>query len=498
MSQLFPAFPSEAGRSGQVARSARILIPEWQALQMRLSPADLRRHVLAIGETGSGKTESVLKPLINAMLCSTADPAGPPIPSALIIDPKNRELTEFLLSRIDEKRLVVIEPNRGNWLIPLFLPDPNGRILGPEEVLDTLVSANRENVEGNLRNAGFWIASARRMVAGFVAGDRWIVKNRNISSCLDLWQSLLGEGSSGFPSGSDRNRSGTDHLNVRELWYRGGYLDLLAHAISRSLANADFLRLWAATHKGYGTPAPLCEGNLGLIDIAKETFGGIVLTVQNLLDPFLLPATGGHLWTNPFLPPTQEKVVDPAALMDRGAVVIYCPPDPSTRSNVLGRAIKRHFFHSSLQIRDRSRPFLYIADEFQRFITADPHFSEATFFDRCRSYGISCIVATQSESSLRFAMETGMSPRAGESALQVILSNLATQFYFRTTDSSTQNRLRSLIPHHPTDASLPHVVDVRPVTSLAPGEAYWLAASGRWGRGRIQLRPPGAGVGKTP
>jgi len=472
-----------------VSTSGSVLhIPEWTPLRLRLRRSDLRRHVLVIGETGSGKTTSVLIPILEAVLCSRSEASRQKRPSALVIDPKDGELSAFLGQHMNGDRLRVIRPESGDWLVPFFIRSPSRPFSDPQHLIDQLMRSSRGTEAGGTRSAGFWIASVRRLLGGLIAADHWIAENEGPEEVLAGWKCLLGNGTRGTTGGTRQQPSTASEADVAELWRRGGYLDILAWALTRSLWDGDFLLTWGGLQSRRGCPPTLWDATSRLGRIAHETLSGIVLTAQNLLDPLTLPATNGHLWTNPYSRPDSTTFIDATALMDQGYTVTYQPVEPSMRSNILGRAIKQNFFHAALRTRDRSREFLYLADEFQRFITADPESSEAAFFDRARSFGVSCVVATQSESSLRLALQSGPDAAHSDSALQVMLSNLATQFYFRSTDPRTQDRLRNLIPRHPSDPKLPHVMDVRPVTSLRTGEVYWLSAAGRWGRGRVRLK----------
>ena len=76
----------------------RIRIPEWR----RLLPPDghfeldsLKRHVLILGETGSGKTASGIKPILRAIVDSSSHADERRVSCALVIDPK-RELAEAI------------------------------------------------------------------------------------------------------------------------------------------------------------------------------------------------------------------------------------------------------------------------------------------------------------------------------------------------------------------------------------------------------------------
>ena len=72
-------FPAQADEPG-------IVVPEWQALfPDGLVPRSvLTRHILGLGETGSGKTRSVVMPVAAALARQASDSVG----AALVIDPK--------------------------------------------------------------------------------------------------------------------------------------------------------------------------------------------------------------------------------------------------------------------------------------------------------------------------------------------------------------------------------------------------------------------------
>ena len=74
-----------------------LTIPEWRSLYPpsgAVPRAVLTRHVLALGETGSGKTASVIMPVLSAM---TREGIG-----GLVIDPK-RELAPVLEREAPER-----------------------------------------------------------------------------------------------------------------------------------------------------------------------------------------------------------------------------------------------------------------------------------------------------------------------------------------------------------------------------------------------------------
>jgi hypothetical protein len=154
--------------------------------------------------------------------------------------------------------------------------------------------------------------------------------------------------------------------------------------------------------------------------------------------------------------------------------------------------LKTKFFAYALSRRNMLRPFFYIADEAQRFVSGDPVSGEQSFLDRCRAFRCISILATQSIASLRFALaaaDNGPENGAlGAASLNSVLQNIGNAFYFRTMDNETTQTLTHMFPNAPVTGK-PHIISVRPPSSLAPGESYYLFADGRVGRGHVLFQP---------
>ena len=168
-------------------------------------------------------------------------------------------------------------------------------------------------------------------------------------------------------------------------------------------------------------------------------------------------------------------------------------------SDFIGRALKALFFESVLRDERRQKaghdePLVaYVADEFHRFITADRVHGEQSFLDTCRSFGVFCVLATQSTASMTHALlEIEANDLKVNSAIAIILNNTGTKLFFRTTDVATKQRLGLLAPVS-TRPGLQSVVDVRPPTTLAPGECYAMAVDGRFARAQLKQWVPDSG-----
>jgi hypothetical protein len=164
------------------------------------------------------------------------------------------------------------------------------------------------------------------------------------------------------------------------------------------------------------------------------------------------------------------------ALLESGKVLVL-QPKPSYFGDLVGRLVKSRFFADVLSRRDMTIPVAYVADEFQRFITSDRDTGDQSFLDRCRAYRVNCVLATQSLASIEHALSNSgeASPRL---AVDILVANSPTKIIYRSVDSNTQDALRDWIP--PAPPGRMHVVDVRPVSQLPVGTAYYMC-NGEWG-----------------
>ena len=181
-----------------------------------------------------------------------------------------------------------------------------------------------------------------------------------------------------------------------------------------------------------------------------------------------------------------------------GVMYVY-QPSRHRHDALIAKAIKTLFFEAVLDCAARGEagermPLAgYVADEFQRFITADPVHGEQSFLDACRAFGGFAVLACQSVASLRHALcELDADPDRRDSAIDILCNNTATKLFFRTTDEETARRARTVSPILPDGRS---VLESRPLASLRPGECYASLPDGRFERLRLApyaRRPHGA------
>ena len=172
-----------------------------------------------------------------------------------------------------------------------------------------------------------------------------------------------------------------------------------------------------------------------------------------------------------------------------GTVYVY-QPSRHKHDELIAKACKSLFFEAVLDSEERrvpnpSMPLAgYIADEFQRFVTADLVHGEQSFLDVCRSFGAFAVLACQSIASLRYALcDVERDGDKRNSAIDIIYNNTATKMFFRSTDEETVRRVRTVSPIMSDGNS---VIDIRPLSTLKAGECYASFPDGRFERVQIE------------
>lgn len=125
-------------------------------------------HNLVIGSTGSGKTQTIVKPMVN-LLAKKGE-------SMIITDPKG-EIYKYSASYLKEKgyRIIVLnfrEPQRGNSWNPLALPNNYYRAGNQDKAIELLndVALNILYDPSNKNESDFWEKSAADYFSGLALG----------------------------------------------------------------------------------------------------------------------------------------------------------------------------------------------------------------------------------------------------------------------------------------------------------------------------------------
>ena len=216
---------------------------------------------------------------------------------------------------------------------------------------------------------------------------------------------------------------------------------------------------------------------------AENQYAGAVGEGRRCLVAFADPAPARSLFfgvermsaTVDFAPDAQADTAS------NGRRVYVYQPDLGDEDALVAKALKGAFFEAVLASparRDRGATMpmtFYVSDEFHRFITSDASHGEQNFLDRCRSYGAACVLATQSDASVRHSLVLAGEP-SPDTAIRLLLTNTATKLTFRSTEGGVRDLLDGICP-----GEGPHrVTAIRPPAGLRPGECYASLPDGRF------------------
>ena len=173
-----------------------------------------------------------------------------------------------------------------------------------------------------------------------------------------------------------------------------------------------------------------------------------------------------------------------------GGRVLLFQPSRDRLDALVTRVLKALFFEAVFSDPIRvsggaDLPLLgYICDEFHQFVTSDRVHGEANFVDAARSYGVFCVLACQSMSSIENALaHSGGSEAQDATAVSILWSNMGSKFFLRSTDPALVRRVEELCPTRP---GLCLLTQVRPLSALLPGEVYAVLADGRFERRQLE------------
>jgi hypothetical protein len=413
-------------------------------------------NALAIGSTGSGKTVSFMEPALFSML--TYRLAGGKTASMLVIDPKV-ELLSGIERKLKEQgeldRLVVV----GQGAPIAYFQEEDGLSLTDRfEKTKRFVLAPSSNAEDSR-----WQQFAELLILSFLKDDQQFA---NVCR-LPLLESLAA-----LMTGDAHYLQRNQWVALRKLLLLGmedaqnlrrmsDLYDVLTLSVGMTSVERPFAR-YVAMKSDTDQYFYNARGALSVVDgLGSEDIEHLMdFTVRRGLQ--------------------RDHRGDVAALIERGAVLVFQPRQSATH-DLVGGALKSLFFRCVMERQDMQRPMSYFCDEFQRFITFDPETGEHAFLDRCRAYRVNSFLATQSMAALLAATKRGVQ---SSNALDSILVNTPTKVCFRTTDQSAVATMKCFIPRDPRSEQ--HILNFRPPSSLLTGESYF-SLGNSWGRTRYQL-----------
>ena len=421
-------------------------------------------NMLATGGTGAGKTASALVPVLDALLRYRLHNGK--AASMLIVDPKN-ELSARVHATLRElgelDRLVVVDGNAPP--IEFF---PADSPLTPSERLAKLegfLPASRDASDN-----AYWRGLGMALLRDLVQLDDAFAR---LSTRKGLQMSIFHEIALELGIAAGPASFWTDVRSVMgHARLSGRHLIAVNRLIAKQCRSVGLeLGTTARALAAYTADRDLIEQFNFVLMSACDTLGALMADPETkALVDFDVRPTGEQQRTNIL------------QLVEEGKVILFSP-ELRAGHRLAAQALKTKFFEAVFGREDQERPIGIVVDEAQRFVTNDSESGEQSFLDRCRAFRCMALLATQSLASLRYELGNLAS---GQAALEIILANTPSKFFFRSTDDQTVNWLRSQLP--PPGNGGAHIVDVRRPAQLRPGEAYYLLADGRWGRGQADLQ----------
>ena len=416
-------------------------------------------NTLVIGGTGSGKTQSVVIPILTSML--DYELASKKLASLLIIDPK-RELAQVVRSKLADRgemdRLVVIGETMP---VPLFSKDSCMSMSDRLAKMEAFAPADHSSSDHTYwKNLGIgvvrdllqleWIFSEQ---TGGKRLSKLMCRELNIPIEEDVgyWAQL--RAILAVTRQSKTRLKEVDSL-LRTLCSYANVTAMSTHVMSVYAGDEELMRQWCYA-----------------VQSAEPTINALANPdIAQYVD--LDPIQTDH-----------SHHTDIPDLLEKGKVILFSP-EPTEGHRIAAMAIKQRVFESVFSRADQHRPIGIVIDEAQKFVTSDAETGEQGFLDRCRAYRCLVVMATQSIASLKHALGSNNS---AQTAVEIVTANTPTKFVMRTTDVDTVNWLKAQLPCRDGD---PHIVDVRRPASLQPGESYYLLANGTWGRKRARISGP--------
>ena len=500
------------------AGSPGLSVPEWRAL----CPPDgdvgrelLLRNLLALGETGSGKTRSFILPLLFALLRTPPGRFG----GAFVVDPK-RELAP-MLERAAPGRV---------------------RLVRASDLVLNVMAGATQALESELA-AGRWLSAATRivmrlvsfvptspahvLVAHYVTNSNGEFFDREGTEFMvTVLAFVLMVTAPDAPSPEDWLDGDDEALG----WLRA-LLSRTRGSGGRPGPNAVALASWALgsalTQSPSDTPGvglvkrqwlftrvARCASSVWTCGEARDVldrvvhywapmvaidkqYAGVLATARTVCEEFANPSVSTTLYFGCEAGYCAARAAAAASSPDfprlvsrdgDGGLLIF-QPSRGLAGTLAAMSLKALFFEAVVTDPDRlggrtDMPLVaYVADEFHKYATSDPLHGEQSFLDCCRGFQAFCALACQSVASVEHALACGAGNGAQDhAAVEILWTNCASKFFFRSTDPKTASRVDDLSPFRP---GLAGVTRVRPLSTLAPGECYAALADGRFERRQL-------------
>jgi hypothetical protein len=466
-------------------------VPGWRELlggKESIGAPEMARHFLITGETGSGKSVSAVIPLLEAILRypedepysdyvqsagKRADSRENLRPAVLAVDPK-RELGAVVEREARGRKVIKVAYGENSPVLHLF----EGRSgFDAFEAVDLILQqSDFFTVDQARTREPVWNMQAAGVLRDMVAIDMWLA-TQGIGQVKALWDGVRKK-----LTPYDKYTTFTDGLAYSAENYFKPHSTLLN--LSASEDGLYPLACYLDMCSKLKVPGDLSVRIVSLHGLYHATRSGVIWMANGILAELASEELAGCVCVNPLEPPPPARLLSVTDALEHGHLVVYSPVAGSTIADMVGRCLKSKFFEFAFQRPNKVRPFFYVVDEAHRFLTSGAQDGEQSLLDRCRAYRTGVVLATQSIASMMYRLEQSMG--GSKNALHMILNNCGNALYFRTPDIQTQDNLMQRIPGPPVP-DRPHVIRVRPLTSLGVGNCYALRCDGTWGLFQVHL-----------
>jgi type IV secretory pathway TraG/TraD family ATPase VirD4 len=422
---------------------------------------DFQKNAIVFGETGSGKTVTVLNALLDGLLSSANGEHGGERASALVLDPKGdyRDKIKRLCRRL----------SRTNELLILDPTEPANSVhYNPFDCTDDALEIS-DRFAGLLQLMGmkntqdsYWIDNAKLFIRHSIGLLR-ATEPKDVPPSFTGISELMGKPdvlmarlficyakalllfvgaeptheaviSLGRSNPELKTALERVPLTTRETMPWSAFF---RHWMNQS--NADFRKIYdevlALAPLLNGAPqinlSPGSEGKLAAdfmlntwLEMPEKTRGSVQSQLKTMIDPFL-----GEPYRTIFSGRSTVRMGD---ILDQGRIFyVYMPlADRAAMSRIVNTLIKLEFYRQVLLRRGKTRPSLFFCDEFQGFFSSDDGRGDAPFFERSRESFHANVVATQNFSGL-------LRDVPKEDTVRNFLGNCATKIFLRNTESKT-------------------------------------------------------------
>jgi hypothetical protein len=427
------------------------LIPELKELGLsRITPKNMSKHFLGTGMSGSGKTESYIKPLIRSVVRYKKNISGEKS-AILLIDPKKDIKDEF----VDGGGIrTVYDINSKKYKIDIFEGMETAELTG-RDLMEYAANFSEEFQNARDGYNGSWYASAGHL-------------NELLLDCLIYV----------YSTDMDVDGFFNDVLDIPGESENNNIFSQVNRILDATAGRKEQFRVYKQLSSFMADSGINTDFSV-YAHMSEPTYSGILFSAQLFVASACNKEVNEYLHMNPYVP--GSNILSLSEAVENGDMIIFQPADTPVH-NFIGRVLKAKFFESTFSRDAVLRPVVYVCDEFHRFITTDSNSGEHAYLDRCRAFRGICILASQSLSSIREATATN-----GQNSyiVDIIKENTSTKFFFHSQDHLVKNHLLGTIPGPPL-SDLPHVVDVKLPSMLDTGECYCQHAN-RWFLSKVQL-----------